>query len=335
MIIGEAPGAEEERLGAPFMGAAGMELNRMLGEAGLNRSDAFVTYLCRVRPLNNDITAFIPATKKDLTSAHIPLLDRRVMPCIVEGYNLLMKEIELCKPRVIIALGNAAQWALTQRWGAKHWRGSQLFTDSGIPVIPTYAPAMVLRQWSLRTIVVHDMRRAALIVRDGPVPEPVRRYTIRPSYDAVIEALGNLRGLCERTPAGFILSLDIETAGGHIVCLGIGWSRADAICIPFSTGAGMVHHWTLEDEAQIVHALYRLLTHTNARIIWQNGLFDAQYIFRHWHFLPRHHCDTMIGHHTCFSTTQKSLDFLASMYNEHYVQWKGISRELHSPKKDD
>lgn len=319
----------------PFVGASGQELNRMLQEAGLNRAECFMTNLCRVRPPNNDITAFIPTTKREITAAHVPLLDRRVMPRIVDGYNLLMKEIELCKPKVIIALGGTALWALTGKWGAKHWRGSQLFTPAGVPVIGTFHPAAILRQWSWRTIAVHDMRRAALIVRNGPVPEPVRHYIIRPTFGMVMETIGNLTGLCAGTPAGFILSLDIETAGGHIVCLGIGWSHADAICIPFSTGAGVVHYWSLEEEAQIVHALYRLLTHANARVIWQNGLFDAQYIFRHWHFLPRHHFDTMIGHHSCFSTTPKSLDYLASLYNEHYINWKGVARELHALKKDD
>jgi len=335
MIVGEAPGAEEERLGVPFVGASGMELNRMLSEAGLNRSDCFVTNLCRVRPPGNDITAFIAQTKKDVTPAHVPLLDKRVLPCVLDGYDLLLKEIELCKPKVIIALGNYALWALTGRSGVKHWRGSQLFTDGGIPLIPTYHPAAILRNWSWRTIAVHDLRRAASIAANGPVPEPERRFIIRPTFDRVIEVLGNLLVLCEQNPNGFILSLDIETAGGHIICLGIGWSRADAICIPFSTGAGMIHYWPAHEEAQIVWLLYRLLTHPNARVIWQNGLFDAQYIFRHWHFLPRHHFDSMIGHHSCFSTTPKSLDYLASLYNEHYVQWKGIARELNSPKKDD
>jgi len=333
LIVGEAPGAEEERTGQPFQGASGAELNRMLGEVGLNRSECFLTYLCRVRPPGNEIESFIPSKKKDLTPAHVWLLDRKVSPPVVEGYELLLREIELCKPKVIIALGNAAMWALTDKWGIKHWRGSQLFTKDNVAVIPTWPPMAVMRQWALRAVTMNDLRRAKRIAINGVVSEPVTRFVTRPTIGSVRDILGIINGLLAQNPT--TLSLDIETSGGHIVCLGVAWTRADALCIPLSTNAGTRHYWTEWEEAEIVWELYRILTHPNARVIWQNGLFDSQYIFRHWHFLPRHHFDTMVGWHSCFSTLPKSLDFLASMLTEHYVQWKGISRELHSLKKED
>ena len=333
LIVGEAPGAEEERLGSPFLGAAGLELNRMLGEVGLNRSDCFLTYLCRVRPPGGEISAFIPEKKKEITPAHVWLLGRMVLPPIIEGYNLLLREIELCKPKVIIALGNVAMWCLTEKWGIKFMRGSQLFTGGDVPVIPTYAPMVVLRQWELRPVVMNDLRRAKRIVTNGVVPVPDYRFVTRPTFDTALSVLNNINGLLAQNPT--TLSLDIETSGGHIVCLGIAWTPLDALCIPFSTNAGHQHYWPEWEEAQLVWMLYRVLTHPNARVIWQNGLFDSQYIYRHWHFLPRHHFDTMLGSHTCFSTMPKSLDFLASLYCEHYVQWKGAARELQSLKKEE
>ena len=81
-------------------------------------------------------------------------------------------------------------------------------------------------------------------------------------------------------------------------------------------------YWDLEEEAQIVHLLYRVLTHPKVAVRWQNGLYDAQYTYRHWHFIPRGAQDTMISQHTAFVALPKSLDFLASLYCKHYVQWK-------------
>jgi len=72
----------------------------------------------------------------------------------------------------------------------------------------------------------------------------------------------------------------------------------------------------------VVYALYKLFTHPKVSVRWQNGLFDAQYIFRHWHYIPRGKQDTMISHHSMFAGMQKSLAFQAAQYCESYVYWK-------------
>ena len=59
MIIGEAPGAEEEQQGVPFVGSSGHELTQMLSLAGIERSSCFITNVLMERPANNDITLFI------------------------------------------------------------------------------------------------------------------------------------------------------------------------------------------------------------------------------------------------------------------------------------
>src|ERR1035437_2426068 len=131
MIVGEAWGADEERLGAPFMGASGQELNRMLGEAGIMRSECYTTNVVNSRPPNNYIGAWIAQKKKDITPAHKGLRDKYVLPIVVEGYNQLLQEIDLLKPNIIVAFGNVAMWALTGKWGILKWRGSQLRMNGG------------------------------------------------------------------------------------------------------------------------------------------------------------------------------------------------------------
>src|SRR6266404_8005181 len=138
MIVGEAPGAEEEFKGKPFVGASGIELNRMLGEAGISRSECFVTNVSRVRPPENKISYFIPERKSDVTSRHTLLRDRHVTEEIIQGVAQLKLEIDCVRPNIIIALGNTPLWALTGRKGILKWRGSMLQSDiRPVKVIPT------------------------------------------------------------------------------------------------------------------------------------------------------------------------------------------------------
>ena len=130
MLVGEAPGADEERIGTPFQGVSGQELNRMLGEAGISRNECFVTNVCRVRPPNNDLSYFIAKSKKDITHAHREYRGRWCLPPVIDGIKLLVKEIEMVKPNVIIPVGNISTWVLTGNWGITKWRGSMLHCDT-------------------------------------------------------------------------------------------------------------------------------------------------------------------------------------------------------------
>src|SRR5947207_12116789 len=113
MIVGEAWGADEEREGIPFVGAAGQELNRELHEAGIMRGECFVSNVVNHRPSNNDLAAWIAFKKKDITGAHVKLKDRYVLPIVIEGYKALLAEIEAVQPNVIVPVGNLSMWALT------------------------------------------------------------------------------------------------------------------------------------------------------------------------------------------------------------------------------
>lgn len=325
MIVGEAPGAEEEARGVPFCGASGMELNKMLHEVGITRSECFVTNVARERPYNNDIGNFIAFKKKDITNDHTKVRDRYVRLPIKGGLALLAQEIKMVQPSIIIALGNTPLWALTGIWGITKWRGSMLYSDStfGAPitkVIPTYHPAAVLRQWDWRAITLNDLRRAARFRNGEPYPDPKWNFTIRPSFRAVCEVLDALCKTADSTRTR--ISFDLETRAGHIACAGISWNLQDAICIPFMCVENQEGYWSEEEEAVIVFNLYKLLTHKNVDVIGQNLLYDSQYTYRRWHFLPRIYQDTMISHHVCFAGLPKRLDFQASMYCDYYKQWK-------------
>lgn len=344
MIVGEAPGEEEERYGKPFIGYSGKLLDEMLASVGIARGEAFVTNVCRSRPPGNDISLFLwdgiykppRGGKPTKAEEHLRkfgfdpttysvLRDRSVHPLVFEGFQTLVKEISSVKPNIILALGNTALWALTGIWGISKWRGSMLTSDlPGSPrVIPSIHPAAILRDWRLKYIATHDLRRVASLRDGSPYPRPAWRFKVRPSFAEVCDVLWNLLCRANFSESGRLrISVDLETKAGHIACLGLSWTLLDALCIPFQCVERRSGYWTEDQEAFICLLLHRLLTHKRADVVGQNIIYDCQYFFRWLHFLPNVSQDTMIGQHSLFSDSPKNLGFLGSMYCRYYVYWK-------------
>ena len=329
ILVGEAWGEQDDYHKQPFAGASGQELNRMLQEAGILRSETYATNLINARPPDSDLTAWMPMKKKDISGRHVLLRDRFVLPIVLEGYESLLREINLVKPNVIIALGNAAMWALTGQWGVLKWRGSQLTTDF-LPtrkVIPTIHPAVILREYSLRRAVINDLKRAGN-ERSTEAYSNIPKYDfiIRPSLERVLSTLSNLTPVVGDSPRW--IEFDLETSPIHITCAGISWSRTEAICIPITYPEGGKDYWSAEEEAIVVFALYKFLTNPLVWVRGQNLLYDAQHTYRHWHFVPNVKQDTMLSHHSMLAGLPKSLAFQASLYCDYYSFWKEMHRDL-------
>lgn len=330
MIIGEYLSQDEEKFGRPFVGMAGNELDKMLHDASLMRSECFLTTVLRVRPPSKmgvpDLSAFVCRTKKAPSPDWTNIDGLWFHPKVANDIATLRREIELCRPSVIIPLGNLALWATTLKWGITDWRGSQLkcsFQPTAT-VIPTYHPAAILRQWSWRPYVIFDLKRAASHLIK-PVEEPQYRFIIGPQYDQATHILREILDRLSREPVH--LACDIETRLGHIACLGLAWSRLDAICIPLLCSGKREGYWTEEEEFQILKLLREILTHPNALISGQNFIYDTQYLQRWIRCTPRLALDTMVTHHVCFPGTDKGLDVLASIYCEYYSFWKHEGKE--------
>lgn len=328
MIVGEAPGAEEERIGEPFVGASGRLLTDVLHSVGIIRSACFITNVCNVRPPKNEIDQWMSTNKGNPDPTWVRLKDRWVHPHIAAGYALLQKHLEAVKPRLVIALGGTALWALTGESGILKWRGSRLVRGS-YTVVPTIHPASILRQASQGVMLQMDLRRAKNIF-DGKQQPRAERFTIAPSGPEVISRLDWLAAqAAQHSPEQpLLLAPDIETRGGAMACFGVAWTPEDAICIPFlQANPFEPFYWSnIEDEAAIRHRIYRLFL--DKRILWagQNFLYDAQYTEREGMHYPLRVYDTMIGHHAIFSNLRKGLDFLSSMYAQNHVYWKDESK---------
>lgn len=329
LIVGEAPGETEERIGLPFVGESGKELDRMLRDAGISRNECFLTNVCRVRPPNNDIEAFIPEKKKDIKAHHVLLHDRRVEPVVLEGYKLLLSEINRVQPNVIIAFGNTPLWALTKKTGITDWRGSLLTTEINgrtYKIIPAFHPAYILRVWSARAITVHDLRR---VRRESLFPERREKpynFLTRPNY---LQTYSWLKGILLQLHQGpLYLSVDIETRlRKHIACIGLAASDDVAICIPFMCVERPEGYWTVNQELSIVQLLSWILAHPNARLIGQNFSYDQQYIAKSWGINTFVTHDTMDAQHVLYPGTPKDLGYLSSFHCEDHVYWKDEGKE--------
>ena len=136
MFIGEGPGRDEDLQGRPFVGKAGELLDKMLGAVGLDRSEVYIANVVKCRPPDNRTPE--------------PGEADRCLP-------YLRRQIQLVKPAVIITLGaTPLRELLGIRTGITRIRGQWQRLDllGGIPVMPTFHPAYVLRQYT------QDVRRA-------------------------------------------------------------------------------------------------------------------------------------------------------------------------------
>jgi uracil-DNA glycosylase len=143
MFIGEAPGADEDRQGEPFVGRAGQLLNAILFAIGLKREEVYIANVLKCRPPGN----------RDPQP-------EEVMQC--EPY--LIRQIELIQPRLIVALGrHAAHSLLKTEVPLGKLRGQRL-SYHGTPLIVTYHPAYLLRNPADKRKVWDDLRMAKAAV---------------------------------------------------------------------------------------------------------------------------------------------------------------------------
>lgn len=129
MFIGEGPGTEEDLQGLAFVGRAGALLTRLITRMGFTRDEVFIANIVKCRPTEN------LAMKKDR-----PPSEEEMKGCI----PYLERQIAVLQPKVLVALGATAVAGLIGKTGISRLRG-QWFSYQGIPLMPTYHPAYLLR----------------------------------------------------------------------------------------------------------------------------------------------------------------------------------------------
>lgn len=362
VIIGEAWGFDEQMLRLPFVGTSGRELWRMLGEAfgssplhknaldmhrygnawvrsrdeWLEEESLAFTNVFNLQPAGNKIEELCTDKHEAGKAYSLPFIARGqyLKEEFFPHLDRLKEELAFAPRNLLVALGNTACWATLDTSGIGAIRGTTTWSQKySTKVLPSYHPAAVLRQWSWRPIVVADLLKAK---RERNFPElrrPERLVLVNPSRDELRPAFD--RVLDEASRSG-LLSVDIETAGRMITCIGFAGSPNFAFVLPFVAGdkpGG--HYWTSpEDELYAWQLCKDVLENCPTPKLGQNFLYDLQYLARFG--IQPLDCleDTMLLHHALFPELQKSLGFLGSIYTSEPA-WKIMRKRKSDTEKRD
>src|SRR5262245_4017166 len=190
VIVGESWGEQEERQQKPFVGASGHLLTRMLDEAGIRRSECFLTNVFNLRPEGNRVEAFCGPKERGIKGFPFLAKGKYVSQEYIPELERLGDEIISINPNLIIALGNTPTWAFLGSTGISSIRGTTAgssHTATGYKVLPTFHPAAVLRQWDLRATVVMDLLKAKREATFPDVRRPERSIWIQPTIEDLHE----------------------------------------------------------------------------------------------------------------------------------------------------
>lgn len=343
IIVGESWGHDENVARQPFVGASGNELTRILSDAGIDRRQCLLTNVCAARPPNNEFWRFF--------TGDTPVRGLRPNGHVMSELRRLHAQIAAHPRALIIAAGNYSLWALSNCTGVGSvpnsggtkapngimaWRGSMIHTEESvcgtrIPLLPIIHPAAIMRQWDLRYITVHDLRaRVPMALADNWTNPSPPILLAPPTYSQCINRLDDWLRRLENAPLR--LAGDVETYRGQLTCFGLADSPQFAMTIPFVRKVTTPTHtldswWSIDEEAQIVSRLRRLLTHPNLDLEGQNFLYDVQHIHHNWGVVPYATFDTMYAWHVCFPGTPKALDYLSSLFCRYHRYWKEDHKE--------
>lgn len=329
LILGDAFGKQEAEAGRPFVGAAGFMLNQVLSMNGIDRDECYLTNVFNLYPQGNDIRSFCGPREtaiKGLPKHSAGYIRAEFAPEL----DRLRSELSSIKPNLILALGATAAWFLLGDSRISKIRGSTVQTAWG-KVLPTYHPSSVLREYSLRPILIADGEKAAKEREFPEVRRPQRFIHIEPSFTDIQNFYR------QYIAPSTALSTDVETIGNQITCIGLSPSPDRALVIPFydpSKPGG--NYWTtLEEELRVWKFLRRLFKEPRVNI-GQNFLYDARFLWRSYGIPVQGMIggdDTMLMHHSLQPEMNKGLAFLGSIYTSE-APWK-LERKSETIKKED
>lgn len=349
LIVGEAWGESEDEIGQPFVGSSGKELFRMLGQASelelalhaeiegmfnfgkswvfardawLAAADVAFTNVFNLRPQGNKIESLCSPKRVPGPGFDLPPLARGnyLLAEYLPELQRLYAEIDQAQPNLVVAMGNTACWALLQATNIGSIRGAATLAiaEAGsVKTLPTYHPAGVLRNWAWRPIVVTDLQKAFREAQFAELRRPRREVIINPTLPQIIDWVEQtLRGSCP------MLSVDIETGQNMITEIGFARSRGEALVVPF---VDLTHpsgcYWPTKSAELEAWWSVRALLECSIPKVFQNGMYDLQYILRMGLRPKACEHDTMLLHHSLYPEMLKGLGFLGSIYSDE-ASWK-------------
>lgn len=321
MVVGEAGGEQEEKLGEVLVGPTGKEVERLFNQSGSSLKEVWKTNVIKYHPPDNNYKRIGELT------------DSQGKPVTLEGQqDYLWKEIEAIQPNAILTLGNLPLVTLTGKTGISKWRGSLLLCRLGIKVIPTIHPASYLRYqgagstpYSARVYVQKDVERAIVESRTKELILPQRTVDIARSLYDVVRFFEIYKD--ERDWA-----IDIETANCVPTCIALSPNPFHAISIPLLHESHFrIPHSELVEIWLILMAFF---ARKDIRYWFQNGKFDHDKIEEILGILLQGqvYVDTMLLAKVLHPELPGSLAWITSVYTrEPYYKDEGKNFD---PKRD-
>jgi len=303
-IVGEAPSYEEEAALEPFVGSSGRELDKLLKDAGIRRSDLWISNVSKY---------MVPPNPRK--SRKIPFFVRakQVGINLQEQIDDLRTELnQLPNLNMIIALGGTALWALTGKDKISDYRGSLLMGMTGKKVVATYHPAHLLHMdgevtgyWQ-RQVMIFDLKRAKKHSETSELQLPSRAlYVCRNS--------AQLEDFIQRHKNYTRPAVDIEARNCIPACIGIAFTPHEGITIPLWND-GNLCDIPDSDLVQMWYLTAKLLA--NNDIVGQNFKYDQDKIRRLGFIIRSLASDTMLKAFAINPELPKNLAFNISIYTE-------------------
>ena len=324
LFVGEGWSEKDEEAQAPLTGAAGWIFDQLLSAAGVSRRECEITNVFNFRV--TDIKKLCGGRAEGL----VPELIRGkyLRKEYAGSLDALYQLVKVLRPNLVVALGPTAAWAFLQSTGIEKVRGaiapSSALTSSVLgfvqKVLPTYSPAMVLRNYSERLTTIADFTKARRESAFPDIRRPVRDIWLYPDLDDLA------RYEAEHIVHSALLSVDIETKGDQITCIGFAPDPHSCIVIPLFQGENRSYWSTPDEERQALTFVRRWLT--LAPSVFQNGMYDITFLWRRYGIpTPLAAEDTMLLHHAWQPEMKKGLGFLGTIYTDE-ASWKHMRKGM-------
>lgn len=307
-FVGEQPGKTEVVKGEPFVGPAGSVLSECCREAGVPRNECYLTNV--IKDLDHPLEYYLKRDSRGKMTIH-------------EDFNeycqLLREELSKCTANVIVAVGNIALYALTERWGITRWRGSVLESTllPGRKVLPTLHPATVIppkMQYTNRYLIIFDLKRALIQGTFPQIATPQYPHFLKPSF---AECVAMLEKATEVGLTGEPIAYDIEITNLEVSCISFAFKVNDevlSVCIPFTCWDG--DYFTPDQEGALWKMIGQLLENGRIPKLGQNLVFDVHFLLRKYGIRARNLHDTMIAQGITYPDFPKGLHFITSLYTD-------------------
>ena len=309
VIIGEAPGAEEEKHGGAFIGSAGQLLDELLINAGIQRSECYLDNVFQFRPAGNDLKPYIDIRKSKVIESEVYKLQQ----------TALMERLSKTTANIIITLGNVPTWAVVALFPITKQRGSLIWCNElERKVMPTIHPSAALRVYLDRYNIAMDLQRAAKNVEFPEIQRLERDLILTPSFTEATEYIKACRNMAR-------IAYDIEVKNQELSHIALAIDSTSAICIPFVDGGK--DYWAPDQEAELMREIGLLLEDTNVEKVVQNASFDCTFMYYKYGVHVKPLQDTMIAQGVLYPDFPKGLDFLTAMYCEGEPYYKDDGKE--------